>query len=114
MEAEAGIIDEPNQDPDQEQEQDENENNNKQKKKKRQTYKLVLPEETVEKMSAEQFQKEKTKYSPDALLMTTEMLHIYIMEIAYRSAEEAAADGKAEVKMDHFRKLLPQFLLDFA
>ena len=108
MEAEAGIINEPNQDSDQD--QDESENNNEQKPK----YKLELPTETVEKISADQFKKEKTKYSSDALDMTTEMLQIYIMEIAARSAEEAAADGRDEVRMEHFRKMLPQFLLDFA
>ena len=73
-----------------------------------------FPRETIEQFSKDHFKKEKTKFTQESLHLTAEMLRIYILEIAQRSAESAAFDGKEEVTMDHFKRVLPQFLLDFA
>ena len=70
--------------------------------------------ETVRQISKMSFQNSKTKYSPDALLLTTEMLKIYVLEAAHRAAYQANSEGAQVVQLEHLEKILPQFLMDFA
>ena len=39
------------------------------------------------------FSNEKTKFTPDALIMTTEMMRIYVLEAATRAATQAKSEG---------------------
>ena len=60
------------------------------------------------------FTNEKTKYSNDALTMTTEMMRIFVMEAAHRAAGQAKSVGSPVVELEQLEKVLPQLLLDFA
>jgi len=75
--------------------------------------KAKFAKETVDQISKLEFTSEKTKYSNDALTMTTEMLRIYVLEAAHRAAAQAKAEGSEAVELEHLEKVLPQFLLDF-
>ena len=69
--------------------------------------------ETIDQLAKMHFTNEKTKFTPDALIMTTEMLRVYVLEAAYRSAYQAKSEGSTNVSLEHVEKVLPQFLLDF-
>ena len=69
--------------------------------------------ETIDQLSKMHFTNEKTKFTPDALVMTTEMLRVYVLEAAYRAAHQAKSEGSNDVALEHVEKVLPQFLLDF-
>lgn len=69
---------------------------------------------TVEQMSKMVFKDEKTKYTPDALKMTTEMMRLYVVEAASRASSQAKCEGSTVVELEHLEKILPQLLLDFA
>lgn len=69
--------------------------------------------ETVRQISKMSFQNSKTKYSPDSLLLTTEMLKVYVLEAAHRAACQANSEGAEVVQLEHLEKILPQFLMDF-
>jgi len=75
--------------------------------------KAKFSRETVDQISKMEFKSEKTKYSNDALSMTTEMLRIYVLEAANRAAAQAKSEGGEVVELEHLEKVLPQFLLDF-
>ena len=59
------------------------------------------------------FQNSKTKYSPDSLQLTTEMIKVYVVEAAHRAAYQANSEGATVVQLEHLEKILPQFLMDF-
>ena len=59
------------------------------------------------------FKSDKTKYSNESLLLTTEMLRIYVLEAADRAARQAKSEGSDTVQLEHLEKVLPQFLMDF-
>jgi len=76
--------------------------------------KTKIPKETVEQLSKMSFNhKDKTRFSNEGLLMTQEMLRIYVLEAATRAAQQAKAEGMDKVELEHVEKVLPQFLLDF-
>ena len=75
--------------------------------------KTKFARETIDQISRLHFNNEKTKYTPDALTMTTEMMKIYVLEAAHRAAFQAKTEGKREVEVEHLEKILPQLLLDF-
>ena len=76
--------------------------------------KAKFAKETIDQLSKSQFTNEKTKYTSDALVMTTEMIRVYVLEAAHRAAHQAKSEGTTTVELDHIQKILPQFLLDFA
>jgi len=75
--------------------------------------KAKFSKETIDQISKMEFQSEKTKYSNDALNMTTEMLRVYVLEAASRASAQAKSEGCEVVELEHLEKVLPQFLLDF-
>ena len=75
--------------------------------------KAKFSKETVDQISKMEFTSEKTKYSNEALTMTTEMLRIYVLEAAHRAASQARSEGSQVVELEHLEKVLPQLLLDF-
>ena len=48
---------------------------------------------TVEQLSKMVFEDEKTKFTPDALKMTTEMMRLYVVEAASRASSQAKCKG---------------------
>jgi len=75
--------------------------------------KAKFKKETVRQVSKIHFQSDKTKYNNDSLLLTTEMLRIYVLEAAHRAAHQAKSEGAQTVQLEHLEKVLPQFLMDF-
>ncbi|XP_054449375.1 centromere protein X [Pteronotus mesoamericanus] len=69
--------------------------------------------ELVSKLLHLHFKDEKTKVSGDALLLVAELLKIFVVEAATRSARQAQAEDLACVGVDQLEKVLPQLLLDF-
>ena len=80
---------------------------------KKATLETKFKKETVRQISKTSFHNSKTKYSPDSLLLTTEMLKVYVVEAAHRAAYQANSEGAAVVQLEHLEKILPQFLMDF-
>ena len=78
------------------------------------TTETTFKKETVRQISKLSFQSSKTKYNPDSLLATTEMLKVYVLEAAHRAAYQANSEGAKVVQLEHLEKILPQFLMDFA
>lgn len=76
--------------------------------------KTKFVKETIDQISKLHFSNEKTKFTPDALIMTTEMTRIYVLEAATRAATQAKSEGNKTVELEHVEKILPQFLLDFS
>ena len=76
--------------------------------------KTKFVKETIDQISKLNFSNEKTKYTSDALVMTTEMLRIYIFEAAHRAAHQSKSEGNKTVELEHLEKIIPQFLLDFS
>ena len=68
---------------------------------------------TVEQMAKMEFADEKTKFNQDGLMMTTEMLRLYVVEAASRASSQAKCEGSTVVELEHLEKILPQFLMDF-
>ena len=75
--------------------------------------KAKFSKDTIDQLSKMEFKSEKTKYSNDALAMTTELMKIYVIEAANRAATQAKKEGNEVVELEHLEKILPQFLLDF-
>ncbi|XP_059236662.1 centromere protein X [Mustela nigripes] len=55
----------------------------------------------------------KTKVGGDALWLMAELLKIFVVEAAVRSARQAQAEDLTLVDVDQLEKVLPQLLLDF-
>eukprot|EP00094_Tigriopus_californicus_P011883 TCALIF_11478-PA protein Name:"Similar to STRA13 Centromere protein X (Pongo abelii)" AED:0.56 eAED:0.56 QI:0/-1/0/1/-1/1/1/0/114 len=53
------------------------------------------------------------KMSIEAVKLTSEVIKIYIVEALSRAGEQAKREDASEVTLEHFEKILPQFLLDF-
>ena len=68
---------------------------------------------TVEQMLKMVFKDEKSKYTPDTLKMTTEMMRLYVVEAASRASSQAKCEGSTVVELEHLEKILPQLLLGF-
>ena len=76
--------------------------------------KTKFVKETIDQISKLHFTSERTKYNSDALLMTTDMIRLYVLEAAHRAAHQAKSEGAANVELEHVEKILPHFLLDFS
>ncbi|CAH1273958.1 Hypp5245 [Branchiostoma lanceolatum] len=69
---------------------------------------------TVEKIVKQQFQDNgKTRMNTDAVKLTTELLRMFVMEMAARASDQARSEGAGVVEVEHLEKILPQLLLDF-
>lgn len=55
----------------------------------------------------------RAKMSIEAVKLTSEVIKIYIVEALSRAGEQAKREDASEVTLEHFEKILPQFLLDF-
>ena len=75
--------------------------------------KSMFKKETVRQLSKISFKSEKTKFNNESLLLTTEMLRVYVLEAAHRAAYQAKSEGSDSVNLEHLEKVLPQLLLDF-
>ncbi|KAM5309112.1 centromere protein X isoform 1-T1 [Glossophaga mutica] len=69
--------------------------------------------ELVSKLLHLHFKDDKTRVSGGALLLTAELLKVFVMEAAVRSIRQAQAEDLACVGVDQLEKVLPQLLLDF-
>ncbi|KAF6092893.1 centromere protein X [Phyllostomus discolor] len=69
--------------------------------------------ELVSKLLHLHFKDEKTRVSGDALLLTAELLKVFVVEAAIRSIRQAQAEDLPCVDVDQLEKVLPQLLLDF-
>ncbi|XP_037013692.2 centromere protein X isoform X5 [Artibeus jamaicensis] len=69
--------------------------------------------ELVSKLLHLHFKDDKTRVSGDALLLTAELLKVFVVEAAIRSVRQAQAEDLACVDVDQLEKVLPQLLLDF-
>lgn len=74
---------------------------------------LLCPKELVSKLLHLHFKDDKTRVSGDALLLTAELLKVFVVEAAIRSVRQAQAEDLACVDVDQLEKVLPQLLLDF-
>lgn len=74
---------------------------------------VTFQSQTIEQFCKLFFRNEKTKLSSDALLLTTEMLRIYSIEIYHRAMSQADSEGCDTITPQHIEKILPQLLLDF-
>uniref|UniRef100_UPI00398F1459 centromere protein X isoform X2 n=1 Tax=Pristiophorus japonicus TaxID=55135 RepID=UPI00398F1459 len=69
--------------------------------------------ELVSKLLYFYFKDQKTKVSGDAVIIMAEMLKIFVVEAAARTARQASSEDSHAGEIDHFEKVLPQLLLDF-
>ncbi|XP_048410875.1 centromere protein X isoform X2 [Stegostoma tigrinum] len=69
--------------------------------------------ELVSKLLYFYFKDQKTKVSGDAVIIMSEMLKIFVIEAAARTARQASNEDARTADLDHFEKVLPQLLLDF-
>ncbi|GCC37600.1 centromere protein X [Chiloscyllium punctatum] len=69
--------------------------------------------ELVSKLLYFYFKDQKTKVSSDAVIIMSEMLKIFVVEAAARTARQASNEDSRTADLDHFEKILPQLLLDF-
>ncbi|XP_035890176.1 centromere protein X isoform X1 [Phyllostomus discolor] len=64
--------------------------------------------ELVSKLLHLHFKDEKTRVSGDALLLTAELLKVFVVEAAIRSIRQAQAEDLPCVDVDQLEKVLPQ------
>ncbi|XP_032900111.1 centromere protein X [Amblyraja radiata] len=69
--------------------------------------------ELVSKLLHFYFMDQKTKVSGDAVIIMCEMIKLFVMEAAARTARQAVSEDSKAAEIDHFEKILPQLLLDF-
>ncbi|GCB71007.1 centromere protein X isoform X4 [Scyliorhinus canicula] len=69
--------------------------------------------ELVSKLLYFYFKDQKTKVSSDAVTIMCEMLKIFVIEAAARTARQASNEDSTTGDIEHFEKVLPQLLLDF-
>ncbi|XP_067914529.1 centromere protein X [Heterodontus francisci] len=69
--------------------------------------------ELISKLLYFYFKDQKTKVSSDAVVIMSEMLKIFVVEAAARTARQASDEDSKTGDIDHFEKVLPQLLLDF-
>ncbi|XP_038632311.1 centromere protein X isoform X2 [Scyliorhinus canicula] len=72
-----------------------------------------LHKELVSKLLYFYFKDQKTKVSSDAVTIMCEMLKIFVIEAAARTARQASNEDSTTGDIEHFEKVLPQLLLDF-
>ena len=74
---------------------------------------VAFNDKTIEDLIKMNFKNEKTKISTEAVRVMSELLKVHALEGLKRSAEQAKKEGSDVVKLEHFEKVMPQFLLDF-
>ncbi|XP_032175394.1 centromere protein X [Mustela erminea] len=70
-------------------------------------------QDLVSELLRAHFTDSKTKVGGDALWLMAELLKIFVVEAAVRSARQAQAEDLTLVDVDQLEKVLPQLLLDF-
>eukprot|EP00127_Corallochytrium_limacisporum_P006094 Clim_evm43s218 gene=Clim_evmTU43s218 len=71
-----------------------------------------LKENVVTQLVKQQFQNTQTRINKDASALLTEYMKMIVGEAISRTASEAVRDGQVIVTIQHFEKVLPEFLLD--
>lgn len=74
---------------------------------------LAIRDSVLKEVIACGWEDSRTKISPDALQLTSALMHSFVHELRYRATAEAAASSAAEVTPEHLERILPQLLLDF-
>jgi len=54
-----------------------------------------------------------TKIQSDALVLSSELLRLFLLEALYRAQEEAMIDDSPDVQPHHIEQILVQLMLDF-
>ena len=73
----------------------------------------ILKDETVKLLFTRYFKKDKTRLSPEALLLCTKLVHWFIIEAIDRARFQSENEEINVVDIEQFEKILPQLLLDF-
>eukprot|EP00320_Phaeocystis_rex_P021875 CAMPEP_0119074478 /NCGR_PEP_ID=MMETSP1178-20130426/72142_1 /TAXON_ID=33656 /ORGANISM="unid sp, Strain CCMP2000" /LENGTH=126 /DNA_ID=CAMNT_0007056639 /DNA_START=20 /DNA_END=400 /DNA_ORIENTATION=+ len=79
----------------------------------RQRPRLAIRDAVLKEVIACGWEEARTRISPDALQLTSALMHSFVHELRHRACAEAAACGAAEVMPEHLERILPQLLLDF-
>ena len=74
---------------------------------------LAIRDSVLKEVIACGWEEARTKISPDALQLTSALMHSFVHELRHRATAEAASSSAAEVTPEHFERILPQLLLDF-
>jgi len=74
---------------------------------------FCLKEQCVKKLLSLSFKEEKTRISPDALKLMTNLIQLFIEEAIARAEIQAGNEAATSVEVDQLEKILPQLLLDF-
>ena len=74
---------------------------------------LAIRDSVLKEVIACGWEEARTKISPDALQLTSALMHSFVHELRHRATAEAAASSAAEVTPEHLERILPQLLLDF-
>ena len=74
---------------------------------------LAIRDSVLKEVVACGWEEARTKISPDALQLTSALMHSFVHELRHRATAEAAASDAAEVTPEHLERILPQLLLDF-
>ena len=74
---------------------------------------FCLKEQCVKKLLSLSFKEEKTRISPDALKLMTNLIQLFIEEAVARAEIQAGNEAATSVEVDQLEKILPQLLLDF-
>ncbi|XP_065898455.1 centromere protein X-like [Dysidea avara] len=72
-----------------------------------------LKQETVLEILKLFFKDQKTKVSGDSQKLITDVIYLFILEAAHRTATQAQNEQVDETEIHHFEKVLPKLLLDF-
>lgn len=74
---------------------------------------LAIRDSVLKEVIACGWEEARTKISPDALQLTSALMHSFVHELRHRATAEAASSSAAEVTPEHLERILPQLLLDF-
>ena len=74
---------------------------------------LAIRDSVLKEVVACGWEEARTKISPDAIQLTSALMHSFVHELRHRATAEAAASDAAEVTPEHLERILPQLLLDF-
>ncbi|XP_062886627.1 centromere protein X isoform X3 [Mobula hypostoma] len=66
--------------------------------------------ELISKLLYFYFTDQKTKVSGDAVIIMCEMIKLFVLEAAARTARQASSEDSKAAEIDHFEKVLPQLL----
>ena len=74
---------------------------------------LAIRDSVLKEVIACGWEETRTKINPDALQLTSALMHSFVHELRHRATAEAEASSAAEVTPEHIERILPQLLLDF-